>query len=39
MSVYDIAPTLLHLYGIQAPAQMKGRVLTEIFEDSKVAAK
>jgi len=39
MSVYDIAPTLLHLYGIAAPPQMKGRVLTEIFEDSKVAAK
>ncbi len=39
MSVYDIAPTLLHLYGIPAPKQMKGRVLTEIFEDAKVAVK
>ncbi len=39
MSVYDIAPTILHIYGIPAPKQMKGRVLTEIFEDAKVAVK
>ena len=32
MTVYDIAPTILHLYGIPAPVQMKGRVLTEIFD-------
>jgi predicted AlkP superfamily phosphohydrolase/phosphomutase len=32
--VFDIAPTLLHLYGIAQPSQMKGRVLTEIFETS-----
>jgi len=32
MSVFDIAPTILHIYGIPAPKQMKGRVLTEIFE-------
>ncbi len=32
VSVFDIAPTLLHLYGIQKPAQMKGHVLSEIFE-------
>jgi len=32
MSVYDIAPTVLHIYRIPAPKQMKGRVLTEIFE-------
>ncbi len=32
MSVFDIAPTILHLYGIPAPKQMRGRVLTEIFE-------
>ena len=32
MSVYDIAPTILHLYGIPAPLPMKGRVLTEIFD-------
>jgi predicted AlkP superfamily phosphohydrolase/phosphomutase len=32
MSVFDIAPTILHMYGIVAPPQMRGRVLTEIFE-------
>jgi len=31
-SVFDIAPTILHLYGIPVPQQMQGRVLTEIFE-------
>lgn len=37
-SAYDVAPTVLHLYGIAQPKQMKGRVLTEIFEDgTKVA--
>jgi len=38
-SVYDIAPTILHIYGIEQPKQMRGRVLTEIFgtSDSKVA--
>jgi predicted AlkP superfamily phosphohydrolase/phosphomutase len=30
-SVYDIAPTILKLYGISAPATMHGRVLTELF--------
>jgi predicted AlkP superfamily phosphohydrolase/phosphomutase len=41
VSVYDVAPTILHIYGIEQPKQMRGRVLTEIFEnaDSKVAAK
>ncbi len=34
MSVFDITPTILHIYGIPAPKQMKGRVLTEIFEKS-----
>jgi predicted AlkP superfamily phosphohydrolase/phosphomutase len=32
VSVFDIAPTILKLYGIRQPTQMKGRVLTEIFE-------
>ena len=30
-SVFDIAPTILHLYGIEPGKQMKGRVLTELF--------
>jgi predicted AlkP superfamily phosphohydrolase/phosphomutase len=40
-SVYDLAPTVLHLYGIEQPKQMRGHVLTEIFEPSsdKVAQK
>jgi predicted AlkP superfamily phosphohydrolase/phosphomutase len=39
-SVYDIAPTILHLYGIEQPPQMRGHVLTAIFEDNaKVAQK
>ena len=33
-SVYDIAPTVLHLYGIPQPVQMRGHVLSEIFEGS-----
>ena len=38
-SVYDIAPTILHLYGIEQPQQMRGHVLKEIFArgDGKVA--
>jgi predicted AlkP superfamily phosphohydrolase/phosphomutase len=34
MSVFDIAPTILHIYGVRLPPEMKGRVLTEIFEDT-----
>jgi predicted AlkP superfamily phosphohydrolase/phosphomutase len=33
-SVYDLAPTILHIYGIQQPMQMRGHVLSEIFESS-----
>jgi predicted AlkP superfamily phosphohydrolase/phosphomutase len=40
-SVYDIAPTILHIYGIEQPKQMRGRLLTEIFErdETKAAAR
>lgn len=34
VSVYDIAPTVLHLYGVNPPQQMRGRVLNEIFDGS-----
>jgi len=34
MSVYEIAPTILYLYQVPMPREMKGRVLTEIFETS-----
>src|ERR1700675_4294740 len=33
-SVYDLAPTVLHLYGIEPPKQMRGHLLDEIFEIS-----
>ena len=38
-SVYDIAPTILHIYGLEQPKQMRGHVLTEIFggSENKVA--
>lgn len=32
-SVFDIAPTILSLYGIPKPMTMQGRVLSEIFVD------
>jgi predicted AlkP superfamily phosphohydrolase/phosphomutase len=40
-SVYDLAPTILHLYGIEQPKQMRGHVMSAIFEGSenKVAQK
>jgi predicted AlkP superfamily phosphohydrolase/phosphomutase len=36
-TVYDIAPTILYLYGIPIPKDMDGRVLTEIIEDHYLA--
>jgi len=40
-SVYDLAPTVLHIYGVEPPKQMRGRVLSEIFDgaEGKVAQK
>ena len=36
--VYDIVPTLLHIFGLPVPADTDGRVLMEIFnEDSEIA--
>jgi predicted AlkP superfamily phosphohydrolase/phosphomutase len=32
ISVFDIAPTILHIYGIEVPRQMRGHVLTNIFQ-------
>ena len=31
-SVYDVAPTILHIYGIEKPAQMRSHVLSEILK-------
>ena len=38
-SVFDIAPTILHLYGIAQPPQMKGHVLAQVFDDSHTTPK
>ncbi|MCD6143415.1 alkaline phosphatase family protein [Thermococcus sp.] len=32
-TVYDIAPTILHIFGLPIPNDMDGRVLIEIFEE------
>jgi predicted AlkP superfamily phosphohydrolase/phosphomutase len=33
-TVFDLAPTILYLYGVPPPMPMKGRVLSEIFESA-----
>ncbi|HET9886222.1 MAG TPA: hypothetical protein VFR10_01825, partial [bacterium] len=33
----DIAPTILHLFGLPAARDLEGRVLSEIFEDAATA--
>jgi len=38
-TVYDIAPTILHIFGLPIPKDMDGRVLTEIFEENSEFAK
>jgi predicted AlkP superfamily phosphohydrolase/phosphomutase len=38
-SLYDIAPTVLHIFGLSIPNDMDGKVLTEIFEDGSEYAK
>jgi len=37
--IYDIAPTILHLYGLPIPRDMDGRVLEEIFEEGSEMAR
>jgi predicted AlkP superfamily phosphohydrolase/phosphomutase len=32
LKIYDIAPTLLHMFGLAVPKDIDGRVLTEIFK-------
>lgn len=40
VQIYDIAPTILHLYGVPIPKDIDGRVLMEIFkEDSEPATR
>ncbi|AIF70344.1 hypothetical protein PAP_09845 [Palaeococcus pacificus DY20341] len=38
-TVYDIAPTILHIFGLPIPNDMDGRVLIEIFEEDSEFAK
>lgn len=38
VSIYDIAPTVLHRFGAAIPKTMDGRVLTELFDDASDAA-
>jgi len=33
-SVYDIAPTILHRYGIEQPKQTGGHFLEQLFESA-----
>lgn len=35
--IFDIAPTVLHLLGVEPPATMNGRVLRDLFEGEPVA--
>ncbi len=37
--IYDLAPTILHIFGLPIPDDMDGRVLTEIFEEDSELAK
>ena len=37
--IYDIAPTILHIFGVPIPRDMDGLVLKEIFEESSELAK
>jgi arylsulfatase A-like enzyme len=36
-SVYDVAPTVLNVYGIKPPKSMHGRVINEIFTSAPAA--
>jgi predicted AlkP superfamily phosphohydrolase/phosphomutase len=37
--IYDLAPTILHLFGLPIPKDMDGRVLKEVFEEDSALAK
>lgn len=37
--IYDLAPTILHIFGMPIPKDMDGRVLKEIFEEGSELAK
>jgi len=39
VKIYDLAPTILHLFNVPVPREMDGRVLTEIFREDSEPAK
>jgi len=39
LRIYDIAPTILHVLGLPVPAEMDGRVVEGIFENTSESAK
>ncbi|MCD6514426.1 MAG: hypothetical protein J7L07_05840 [Candidatus Odinarchaeota archaeon] len=39
ISIFDVAPTIFHLFGLPIPSTMDGRVLTEIFKPEGESAK
>jgi len=39
LKIYDIAPTILHIFGLPVPDDMDGRVLSEIFKPGSEPAK
>ena len=39
LKIYDIAPTILHVFGLPIPRDMDGRVLGEIFDEKSDLAK
>ena len=38
-SILDLAPTILHLFGIPVPRDMDGKILTETFYEKSETAK
>lgn len=39
LRIYDVAPMILHMFGLPVPRDMDGRVLTEIFKNESAIAK
>ncbi|MBS7270442.1 MAG: hypothetical protein KIH10_16595, partial [Candidatus Freyarchaeota archaeon] len=39
VKIYDLAPTILHMFNVPVPRDMDGRVLTEIFREDSEPAK
>jgi hypothetical protein len=39
VKIYDLAPTILHLFNVPVPREMDGRVLKEIFREDSEPAK